>query len=426
MRDRFPMFFISGLLMLGGFGAFVIGGAKRGSFADRLSTYRSEKNGSRALYLFLENDQLPVKRWQQDFRILDADTTLVMLGIGFENGDETPAGRTDGGTEDTTLSAEDKEELKDRGLNAFRSPKVSDDESQALLAHIRDGGTLLYAPMRAEQNQLLEALDVFLDVADAPSELTTLVPAQPSRYTAHVERLEARVSLWLDLPPGAVPLLVDEERAKTVLGLVPLGAGRVLVLGAPELAMNSALQRADNALFWRTLAHAVTPRRGVLAFDEFHHGFTGERSIAEFATRYGIQFAGAQLLLGIVFWATSLKRFGRARPPPDDVRIGATDALLATSRLYRDGRHFGHAAHAIAKELLTSFAKLAGVSPRSEVKEVASALESRGRRDLASAITHITTLALATTTEPDVEEVARLAAVARLQLNTKSKKGSTS
>ena len=46
MRDRFPLLLISGLLLLGAFGSFVMQGAKRGAFADRLSTYRSEPSGA--------------------------------------------------------------------------------------------------------------------------------------------------------------------------------------------------------------------------------------------------------------------------------------------------------------------------------------------------------------------------------------------
>jgi hypothetical protein len=429
MRDRFPLLLISGLLLLGAFGSFVMQGAKRGSFADRLSTYRSEPSGARALFLLLGEAGLPAERWQQDFEVIDRGTTLVLLGASFRDATDKKSknpGSADAGFFDDTddLTDEEREEFKDRGLNAFRSPPVSSDESKKLLEHIRNGGTVIYAPWDQDENDLLTAVDVYLERAENRKEITTLVPAQPSRFTVGVERLEARVRLWLDLPPGAVALLVDEGAEKTVVGLVPYGQGRLIVVGAPELAMNSALTRADNALFWRAVGRALA-KDGPIAFDEFHHGFTGDRSIAEFAARYGLQFAAGQLLLGVMLWAASLKRFGRPRIPADAARIGATDALFATSRLYREGKHHAHAAASIAKELAAEFARKAGAPARAEASEISAALDLRGRKDLATALLDVTRAAHAASSDANVETVARLAALARLKLDAPSKKGST-
>ncbi len=429
MRDRFPLLMISGLLLLGAFGSFVMQGAKRGSFADRLSTYRSEPSGARALFLLLGEAGFPAERWQQDFQVIDRGTTLVLLGTSFRDATDKKSknpGSADAGFFDDTddLTDEEREEFKERGLNAFRSPPVSSDESKKLLEHIRNGGTVIYAPWDQDENDLLTAVDVYLERAENRKEITTLVPAQPSRFTVGVERLEARVRLWLDLPPGAVALLVDEGAEKTVVGLVPYGQGRLIVVGAPELAMNSALTRADNALFWRAVGRALA-KDGPIAFDEFHHGFTGDRSIAEFAARYGLQFAAGQLLLGVMLWAASLKRFGRPRVPPDTARIGATDALFATSRLYREGKHHAHAAASIAKELAAEFARKAGVPARAEASEISAALDLRGRKDLATALLDVTRAAHAASSDANVETVARLAALARLKLDAHTKKGST-
>jgi hypothetical protein len=428
MRDRFPLLFISGLLLLGAFGSFVMTGAKRGSFADRLSTWRSEPSGARALYLLLSEAGLPAERWQQNFEVIDRGTTLVMLGTSFrDEGDKkskNPFSFTaDAGVDDDELTDEEREELEERGLNAFRSPPVTSDETKKLLEHLRNGGTVIYAPWDRDENDLLTAVDVYLERAENRKEITTLVPAQPSRFTVGVERLEARVRVWLDLPPGAVALLVDEGAERAVVGLVPYGLGRLIVIGAPELAMNQALTRADNALFWRSVGRALAD--GPIAFDEYHHGFTGDRSIAEFAARYGLQFAAAQLLLGVMLWAASLKRFGRPRPPPDAVRIGATDALFATSRLYREGKHHAHAAASIAKELAAEYARKAGVPARAEASEISAALDLRGRKDLASALLDVTRAANEARNDAGVEAVARLAALARLKLEASTKKGRT-
>lgn len=417
MRDRFPLLFISGLLLLGAFGSFVMQGAQRGDFADRLSTYRSEPSGSRALYLLLEEGGVPVERWKNDLSLIDDGVTLVLLGTGFTN--ETNLKSTnpfakDAGTDDDDegFTDEERAEFTERGFNAFRSPPLLEDETKKLLEHMRNGGTVILAPWTSQENELLKAVDVFLEPAENKKEITTLVPAQPSRFTIGVERLEARVRHWLDLPPGSVALLVDEGADHAVVGLVPYGQGRLIVIGSPELAMNSALTRADNSLFWRTLARALSSN-GPIAFDEYHHGFTSSRSIADFAARYGLQFALAQLLLGVMLWAASLKRFGRPKVPADATRIGATDALFATSRLYREGKHHAHAAQSIAKGVLADCARVAGLPAKSEAAEIAVALDLRGKKNVATALTEVARAANDARAEADVERVARQAALLR-------------
>ncbi|MBK7860040.1 MAG: hypothetical protein IPJ65_15765 [Archangiaceae bacterium] len=81
MRDRFPLVMIGGLLLLAVLGSFVLKGAARGAFADRLSTWRSEPDGARALYLLAEDWQLPVSRGQQSFETIDEQQNLVLLGV---------------------------------------------------------------------------------------------------------------------------------------------------------------------------------------------------------------------------------------------------------------------------------------------------------------------------------------------------------
>ena len=107
-----------------------------------------------------------------------------------------------------------------------------------------------------------------------------------------------------------------------------------------------------------------------------------KRSIIDFARRYGLQFAVAQLLLGLGLWSISLKRFGRPRPPPESVRVGATDALFAMSRLYREGGHHPFAAGLIAKGLTQDLAIYAGLPAHSSAPAVAEGLLARSREDL--------------------------------------------
>lgn len=416
MRDRFPLLMVGGLGLLAVLAWFLMAGARRGTFADRLSTFRSEPDGARALYLLLSEAGLPVTRQQQDLAILPENRNLVLLGTRFhaeEGFDKQAFDGSDAGVAETN-DAED-EEFRQRGLNALRAPAVTKDEQEKLLEHVRNGATLVFAPASYRDPKLLKELGVELVRSAASLDVRTLVPAQPTRYTHGVQRVVTKVRAFLSLPPGAVPLLVDDQLDQPVAALLPYGQGRIILLGAPELAMNRSLAVADNARFWRSLVGAVAAS-GPVAFDEFHHGFTGQRSMGEFAARYGLQFAVAQLLLGVALWALALRRFGKPRPPDEELRVGSTDALFATSRLYREGGHHAHAAASIARALAHELAAKAGVSGRLEPAEIGAALEVRGRKDLARALLDVSAAARAADDDRDVQHVATLAAVVRKTL----------
>lgn len=417
MRDRFPLLIVAAIAVFGLLGSFLLKGARRGTFADRLSTFRSEPDGARALFLVLEARHLPVERHQQELDIIDPNLTVVMLGTRFaeEEGEDKPA--FDGS--DAGVSEEDEEEFedfKDRGLSSLRTSRVSKDEREKLLEHVRNGASVVYVPMGWHDDALLQALDISLVRPEKKLGLRTLVAAQPTVLTRGVEKLEAKVGAFLELPAGAVPLLVDDVLEQPVAGVVPWGQGRFIIITAPELAMNRGLARADNARFWTSLVSGLG-RDHSIAFDEYHHGFTGERSMGEFAARYGLNYAVAQLLVGVALWALALRRFGRPRVPVSDVRVGGTDALFATSRIYREGRHCGHAATSISKQLAAEFALSAGLSGRSTPTEVSAALDARGRKDLARALLDVTASAARAESDLDVQEVARLAALARKTLH---------
>ena len=431
-RDHFPLLVIAGLALLGYVAAAVVRAADRGNFADALSTYRSDQRGARGLYLLAEESGLAVRRLQHDLEVLEPDQQLVMLAVdgapdledlfgddGRDGGAPDAGLRTvavywpssDGGVADGGAARPDHE-----GLNVFFVVSMSKDERKSLLEHVRRGATLLYAPSRASGDQLLEELHVELRQPSSGAEPEALSPAAPSPFTADVSAVLAPVRAYQDLPTGAVPLL-DNEDGEVVMSLLPHGSGRVVLLTAPDLASNQWLAQEDNAQLWLStlgmMAHA-----GPVLFDEFHHGFTSERSVAELASRYGLHFAIGQLLLGLCLWAGALRRFGRPRAPPEAERQGGADALSAISRIYREGRHVSHAAQQILRGLLQDLAPLAGRRPQDGPRAVGAALERRGRKDLAAALAEVHALTDTASTERDMERIARAAALARRRLTT--------
>jgi hypothetical protein len=392
MRDRFPLLLLGLVVLTAALGWVLLQGARRGAFADRLSTFRSSPDGARALYLVLEAQHLDVARWQRPLDELPPGAPLLLLGVSFPG-----QGR----------------EALDGGAPVERPQAPMDERELArLLAHVEAGATLVYAPGDLASGGLLEALGVSLTPTGTPADSRTLVPAQPSVFTRGVERVETPVLASLRLPPEAVPLLLDGPRRQTVAALVAHGSGRVLVLGAPELFTNRQLARADNARFLTGLVRELGQSQRVL-FDEVHHGFGGGRSLGDFAARWGLHLAAAQLLLGLALWALSLRRFGAARPPLVELRLDVSDALGALARLYREGRHHGHAARSLVLGLCADLCGTAGVRSGSPPAEVARGLARRGHPALARAVTQLADLAPRVASDRELLELARLSALSR-------------
>ncbi|QRO00453.1 hypothetical protein JRI60_16170 [Archangium violaceum] len=414
MRDRFPLLVVGGLIVTALLGSWLVRGAARGGFADTLSTWRAQPDGARGLYLLAEESGMPVLRRTADLQIVQGTGSPVLLAVEVEDAREDDPDET--ALASDSDEEEDDEEVPRHGLNRLHVPELSETETEKLLDHVREGHHLVYVPWGSKENRLLDAVGVKLRKADTSLPMRTLVPPLSSPYTLGVERVEAKVQAYLTLPEtGAVPLLEDEPLGLTVAAVVPYGAGKVLVVGAPELAMNQALARADNAQFWLSALRALGP--GPYEFDEHHHGFTNERSLVDFARRYGLHFAVAQLLLGLSLWAVALKRFGRPRPPPEAVRVGATDALFAMSRLYREGRHHAFAAGLITRGLTQELALHAGLPAHAPAKAVAESLAARGREDLANGLRAIARNAESTDTESDLQQLATRAAMLRQRIH---------
>ncbi|WP_224249396.1 DUF4350 domain-containing protein [Hyalangium gracile] len=416
MRDRFPMLVVGGLLLSAILGTFLMKGASRGGFADTLSTYRAAEGGARALYLLAEESGLPVVRRSADLQVLDekSTATLILLAVAVD-------GAREDDLDETLLAKERDEELEQsedvphEGLNVLHANELTEDEREKLLGHVKAGHSLVYVPWGSRENPLLDALEVKLSKVDTTLPMRTLVPPMPTPYTLGMERVEAKIQSFLQLPSGAVPVLQDAQLERPVAAVVPYGLGKVLVVGAPELAMNEALARADNAQFWLSALRALGP--GPYEFSEFHHGFTNERSIVDFARRYGLHFAVAQLLLGVALWSISLKRFGRPHPPPESVRVGATDALFAMSRLYREGKHHAFAAGLISKGLTQELALYAGLPAHAPASAVAEGLQARGREDLSQGLRAIVRRSEETLSDSELQQLAARTAELRNRIH---------
>src|SRR5437764_959422 len=164
MRDRFPLLLVGGLLLLGFVGFSLMNGAKRGDFADRLSTFRADKDGTRALFLLAQESDVPVTRSQSDLLTPEDGQTYALLGVEFA--DDESVGKKHKKNEETDEDDDDPWDAdagveSRHGLNLLFVDPVSPDERDKLLEHIKKGNTVLYAPPSANNNSFLKALGVY-------------------------------------------------------------------------------------------------------------------------------------------------------------------------------------------------------------------------------------------------------------------------
>jgi hypothetical protein len=416
VNDRFPLFALGGLLFFAVLGGLVLQSAKRGNFADDYSTFRSSPSGTRALFLALEQQHQDVHRLQKDFSLVKKGVNLALLGVQFV-GDWTPEPR-DAGVADLFLNDDAKEKTKK--YKTYNTLRVTSEECDTLEKYIEGGGTVFLALDSPHENELLEALKIGIHAPESLLGLRTLAPSLPSLYTAGVERVESRVTGFLELPLDAVALLEDVILDEPVMAMVPHGRGRLIISTMPEAFSNAGILRADNA----KLAFAIFGQLSSDApvdIDEFHHGFTSERSAGEFAMRYGLHFAAAQFTFGLALWALALRRFGRIQTLSELRRTEGLDSLQATARLYSEGQHYAHSASVILKQLLADCARLAGAPAHASTLEVTQRLEARGRGALAAALQTTAQLAHQTSTEKQVIEVATLASTTRHAMHSKER-----
>ncbi len=202
--------------------------------------------------------------------------------------------------EDDDGDDEDDDAKLHRGINAVLATAVTTEErDQAARARQGRAHADLRAVGRHRRTRCSRRSTWASGRAEKKLDLRTLVPPQPTPWTRGRRAGGGSGAVaTCDLPGGATPLLVDERFDAPVAALVPYGQGQVIVIGAPELAMNKALARADNARFWLlALLRRGQGRRGV----DSTSSTTASPASARWPSsprRYGLQFAVLQLLLG--------------------------------------------------------------------------------------------------------------------------------
>lgn len=312
MAERTPWLVVGGLLLLTAlFGLLLSDGGARDSFDTRPSTFRATPSGALALYLLLDELEVPVER-----RV----SPLV-------EGAPLP------------------------GAMAILAPtqRPSPAEVDALVAWLDAGGRLLYAA--GPGDTLASALGLVLEPvegdslrADEPFGAAHPVVADP--LTGQAEDVFGFRFAFADssaaLAESAARPVLRLAGGRATAAIFPLGEGMVMAWSDVRPLVNGSVEVGGAALLFARAAREFAASAGEIEFDEYHHGFSGDGSpvgalvaflrdsrAGRMTLQLGLVGAGLLLLLG--------SRFGAPRPPPPARRRSPLEHVHALAAAYRAG-----------------------------------------------------------------------------------------
>lgn len=160
---------------------------------------------------------------------------------------------------------------------------------------------------------------------------------------------------------------------------VPYGVGRIVFVTDPFLLANGGITMADNAQF----AINLVDTGGLIAFDEYHHGFgLGKNRMIEYFSGTPVIAIFLQLcvLIALGFYSQS-RRFARPVPEPEPDRLSKLEYVAAMAELQRRTRAYDLALENIYTDFRRRAARLLGVDPSTTPRrEIANRISERTNR----------------------------------------------
>lgn len=302
---------LAGILIALVIGLALLAPGSQGGAADpRPTTFRNGPHGTRALYLALEELNIPVDRRLSAY--VDADSLTGPLVLLAPSESPTPA------------------------------------ELRALARWIEGGGTLLYAARNGDAT--LDTLGLALQDL-APDSLRgwnrgswrgVVAAPHPHRWTEGVQGVPGVRFAFADssraLRTGPTTPLLVAPGGQVVAAEVPRGRGRVIVWSDPAPLGNAVLREDPDAAV--LFARAAADVGGTVRFDEYHHGYRGDGSVIAATLRFlrdtrpghaALQLAAAGL--GLLFLLG--RRFGSPMAPAPARRRSPLEHVEALAGAYR-------------------------------------------------------------------------------------------
>lgn len=243
-----------------------------------------------------------------------------------------------------------------------------EDQNQALIAHLRGGGHVLYAYSGSQLAFTEETIHQGLGLEDTVT-LRSSPPLSPTRWWRYQQEEWQLTGAWSDAPPLRVTAFAEAPRAPAdanVLYSLPAGDGRhaveplifslerhggtVWVLPVATLD-NAHLGRGRQADLVEALISSVPD---TWIFDEYHHGLVRpELAARSFSSHAWDLFIAHALLLYILGVIAVGRRFGISWQEPRRSLGSTADFLRHLGTLHHQLGHHGDAAQRMLERALS-------------------------------------------------------------------------
>lgn len=190
--------------------------------------------------------------------------------------------------------------------------------------------------------------------------------------TSEDEGSEQMEAAWFK---GPVSHLASGDR--NLLIDVPYGAGEIVYLSDPFIVANGGIDMADNSRLAINIAASLP---GIIAFDEYHHGYgAGNNRILEYfeSTPVTAIFLQITALAAFAVYSQS-RRFARPVPMPEPDRRSKLEYISAMAELQQRTRAYDLAIENIYADFYRRAARLFGLDAvRSARRELALRIAER-------------------------------------------------
>jgi hypothetical protein len=335
------------------------------------SSYNAGSTGTNAYYSLLSESGHRVTRWQEPATSLNAlrgrPSVLVLIGPPKEG-----------------LGPDEVEALLRWVANGGRLV-IIDREPRSELVTTTANWSLTFQPPSFGR---IHAVDP-ADPRQMTDDVSAVRPAQPSIFTQGVNAVQPsifsadirfeRFSDGSGPPPAAAtsgppPASIVESpsqiaptthligKGQNLLVDAPFGSGRIVILADPFIVSNTGIAMADNA---QLAVNLVAVNDGLVAFDEYHHGYGASKNrFLEFfaGTPVIAIFLQLSVILAAVFYSKS-RRFARPLPEPEPNRLSKLEYVSAMAELQQRTRAYDLAIENTYSDFRRRVARVVGLEP---------------------------------------------------------------